>query len=65
MITTVRTCTSKAPGCPPPAEETVPVIDTFNVAARVEQLERLTKTTGDAILLTHPTVDAVDGRPPD
>jgi len=36
--------------------------DTVNVAARVEQL---TKTTGDAILLTHQTVDAVDGRPPD
>src|SRR6478752_4746754 len=35
--------------------------DTVNVAARVEQL---TKTTGDAILLTHQTVDALDGRPP-
>ena len=35
--------------------------DTVNVAARVEQL---TKTTGDAILLTHHTVDALDSRPP-
>jgi hypothetical protein len=35
--------------------------DIFNVAARVEQL---TKTTGDAILLTHQTVDALDGRLP-
>jgi class 3 adenylate cyclase len=34
--------------------------DTVNVAARVEQL---TKTTGDAILLTHQTVDAMDTRP--
>ncbi|WP_046318732.1 adenylate/guanylate cyclase domain-containing protein [Mycobacterium sp. UM_Kg1] len=34
--------------------------DTVNVAARVEQL---TKTTGDAILLTHETVDALDPRP--
>ncbi|OBA81546.1 cyclase [Mycobacterium sp. 1164966.3] len=36
--------------------------DTVNVAARVEQL---TKTTGDAILLTHHTVDALDGRSPE
>jgi adenylate cyclase len=35
--------------------------DTVNVAARVEQL---TKTTGDAILLTHQTVEALDPRPP-
>jgi adenylate cyclase len=35
--------------------------DTVNVAARVEQL---TKTTGDAILLTHQTVDALASRPP-
>ncbi len=35
--------------------------DTVNVAARVEQL---TKTTGDAILLTHHTVDALITRPP-
>jgi class 3 adenylate cyclase len=35
--------------------------DTVNVAARVEQL---TKTTGDAILLTHYTVDALPSRPP-
>lgn len=35
--------------------------DTVNVAARVEQL---TKTTGDAILLTHQTVDALAARPP-
>jgi adenylate cyclase len=35
--------------------------DTMNVAARVEQL---TKTTGDAILLTHHTVDALTSRPP-
>ena len=34
--------------------------DTVNVAARVEQL---TKTTGDAILLTHHTVDALVARP--
>jgi class 3 adenylate cyclase len=34
--------------------------DTTNVAARVEQL---TKTTGDAILLTHQTVDALVRRP--
>jgi adenylate cyclase len=34
--------------------------DTVNVAARVEQL---TKTTGDAILLTHETVDALASRP--
>jgi adenylate cyclase len=34
--------------------------DTVNVAARVEQL---TKTTGDAILLTHRTVDALASRP--
>jgi adenylate cyclase len=36
--------------------------DTVNVAARVEQL---TKTTGDAILLTHQTVDALASRPPE
>ena len=36
--------------------------DTVNVAARVEQL---TKTTGDAILLTDHTVDALDSRPPE
>ncbi len=35
--------------------------DTVNVAARVEQL---TKTTGDAILLTQQTVDALVSRPP-
>ena len=35
--------------------------DTVNVAARVEQL---TKTTGDAILLTHQSVDALPSRPP-
>jgi adenylate cyclase len=35
--------------------------DTVNVAARVEQLS---KTTGDAILLTHQTVDALVTRPP-
>ncbi|BBY79869.1 HAMP domain-containing protein [Mycolicibacterium pulveris] len=35
--------------------------DTVNVAARVEQL---TKTTGDAILLTEQTVDALAQRPP-
>ena len=35
--------------------------DTVNVAARVEQL---TKTTGDAILLTQQTVDALASRPP-
>ena len=35
--------------------------DTVNVAARVEQL---TKTTGDSILLTQPTVDALDTPPP-
>ncbi len=34
--------------------------DTVNVAARVEQL---TKTTGDAILLTHRSVDALSSRP--
>jgi class 3 adenylate cyclase len=34
--------------------------DTVNVAARVEQL---TKTTGDTILLTHQTVDALVTRP--
>jgi class 3 adenylate cyclase len=34
--------------------------DTVNVAARVEQL---TKTTGDAILLTHHCVDALASRP--
>jgi adenylate cyclase len=36
--------------------------DAVNVAARVEQL---TKTTGDAILLTHHTADALNGRPPE
>jgi adenylate cyclase len=36
--------------------------DTTNVAARVEQL---TKTTGDAILLTGQTVEALASRPPD
>jgi class 3 adenylate cyclase len=35
--------------------------DTVNVAARVEQL---TKTTEDAILLTHHTVDALTSQPP-
>jgi adenylate cyclase len=35
--------------------------DTVNVAARVEQL---TKTSGDAILLTNQTVDALDPPPP-
>ena len=35
--------------------------DTVNVAARVEQL---TKTTGDAILVTHQCVDALVSRPP-
>jgi adenylate cyclase len=35
--------------------------DTVNVAARVEQL---TKTTGDAILLTHQCIDALASRPP-
>jgi adenylate cyclase len=35
--------------------------DTTNVAARVEQL---TKTTGDAILLTEQCVGALDSRPP-
>jgi adenylate cyclase len=35
--------------------------DTVNVAARVEQF---TKTTGDAILLTHHSVDACGRRPP-
>ncbi|MFV8053586.1 adenylate/guanylate cyclase domain-containing protein [Mycobacterium sp. 48b] len=35
--------------------------DVVNVAARVEQL---TKTTGDSILLTQPTVDTLDARPP-
>ena len=35
--------------------------DAVNVAARVEQL---TKTTGDAILLTQETVDALTRRPP-
>jgi adenylate cyclase len=35
--------------------------DTMNVAARVEQL---TKTTGDAILLTHQSVEALVTRPP-
>ena len=36
--------------------------DTVNVAARVE---KLTKTTGDTILLTQHTVDALDGRSPE
>ena len=36
--------------------------DTVNVAARVEQL---TKTTGDAILLTQQCVDALASRPLD
>src|SRR6202012_5925700 len=36
--------------------------DAVNVAARVEQL---TKTTGDAILLTHHTVVALNGRSPE
>jgi adenylate cyclase len=36
--------------------------DTVNVAARVEQL---TKTTGDAILLTQQCVDALASRPPE
>lgn len=36
--------------------------DTVNVAARVEQL---TKTTGDTILLTGTSVDALAGRPPE
>jgi adenylate cyclase len=35
--------------------------DTVNIAARVEQL---TKTTGDTILLTYHTVDALVSRPP-
>lgn len=35
--------------------------DTVNVAARLEQL---TKATGDAILLTRDTVDALNSRPP-
>ncbi len=35
--------------------------DAVNVAARVEQL---TKTTGDSILLTRETVDALESRPP-
>lgn len=35
--------------------------DAVNVAARVEQF---TKTTGDGVLLTHQTVDALDSRPP-
>ena len=35
--------------------------DTVNVAARVEQL---TKTTGDAILLTQQCVDGLASRPP-
>ena len=35
--------------------------DAVNVAARVEQL---TKTTGDAILLTQPTLEALTSRPP-
>jgi adenylate cyclase len=36
--------------------------DTVNVAARVEQF---TKTTSDAILLTHHTVEALNGRSPE
>jgi adenylate cyclase len=36
--------------------------DATNVAARVEQL---TKTTGDAILLTYQTLDAMSTRPPE
>jgi class 3 adenylate cyclase len=36
--------------------------DAVNVAARVEQF---TKTTGDAILLTHHTADALNGRSPE
>jgi class 3 adenylate cyclase len=36
--------------------------DTVNVAARVEQL---TKTTGDAILITRYTIDALNGRSPE
>ena len=36
--------------------------DTVNVAARVEQL---TKTTGDALLLTQQTVDALVSRRPE
>ena len=36
--------------------------DTINVAARVEQL---TKTTGDAILVTQQTVDALSARIPE
>ena len=35
--------------------------DTVNVAARVEQL---TKTIGDAILLSHQTADALASAPP-
>jgi class 3 adenylate cyclase len=35
--------------------------DAVNVAARVEQL---TKTTGDTILLTRQTADALSARPP-
>ena len=35
--------------------------DTVNVAARVEQL---TKTTGDAILVTQHCADALSSRPP-
>jgi class 3 adenylate cyclase len=35
--------------------------DAVNVAARVEQL---TKTTGDAILLTQQSIDALTSRPP-
>ena len=35
--------------------------DTVNVAAHVEQL---TKTTGDAILLTQQSIDALASRPP-
>ena len=35
--------------------------DTVNVASRVEQL---TKTTGDAILVTQQTVEALASRPP-
>lgn len=53
MITTVRTCTSKAPGCPPPAEETVPVIDPAKVAAAPgvtgHQDQRRTERFGGAL----------------
>ena len=36
--------------------------DAVNVAARIEQL---TKTTGDAILLTQQSLDALTSRPPE